>query len=218
MIDLKTALTYLIQQGLEDYGYGVRSMDTILTPASSPNKATITVKRSGAQDEDDRPLITLTRIAGPNISQFYLGNLGSTRPPEAPSIPNAASTANTQVLDFQVDDKVRIGIEADQNTGGQSLVDLLVMQIPVIFQQSWSVLTAPPSVGGYGLFNIEIQGGEDSVDAFAEVGGKVIYKNYYDVTATYTVDSEITVLPSPELDNFLFNPPVNGVIINEGGE
>lgn len=198
MLDLKGVMLFVIQQGLEDFGYGVVAVGSAdSTNTDNPN--TVTLKRSGAQDEDDRPLITIRRVSGPRTVQYYLGNHGQQR----------AGELNVPVI--MVQDTVRIAVEATQNTGGQSLVDKLMVQIPVMLMQNWDVMIFPQEVGGFGLVNPTYRGGADEGRPFTEASGNMIYTNYIDVSATVYADAQNPMTPLGEISYVAFVPLEAGV-------
>lgn len=194
--DLKSVMVAVIQQGLTDFGYGVRSIESV-TPTSTTNPNMLTLKRSGAQDEDNRPLITIRRIAGPTPVNFYLSNYG-----------NPQNTSDLYALGIQVQDRVRIQVETAQDTGGQSLIDKLMLQIPVMLLQNWDAMTFPWEVGGFGLFNVTWRGSDDVLRAFTEAGGKAIYTNALDVSAIFTLDAASQTPIVSTIDVIEFEPQV----------
>lgn len=197
MIDLKMVLTYVMQQGLQDFGYGVRG--TVFTqPTSTSNIATVSFARAGAQEELDRPLITLMRPAPMRPIQFYLGNvaldyLGSTN--IAPMI--------------QVQDRIRLRVEAAQDEyGGQVLIDQLMLQIPTILLQNWDAMTFPEEAGGYGMQNVTFSGGADTAESFTLSSGQVIYTNYFDVSAIVSLDAATMQPPVSTITAIQFIPQI----------
>lgn len=198
MQDLKAVLITVLTQGLKDFGYGVRAVQTV--QPSNPDQPIITLKRSGSQAEDDRPLITVRRIGGLRSTGFYLGNAAT--PMSGVDSPNVPL--------IMADDRIRIGIEAFQDTGGQSLVDTLMLQIPVMLLQNWDAMTFPIEVGGYGLFNLSFQGSGDTVRT-NEAGGKIVYTNSIDVTATLPVDTSSTVQPLGTISAIAIDPTLPNV-------
>ena len=197
MLDLKSILRAVLQQGLEDFGYGVKSVGSV-SPAVGSNAPVITLKRSGAQDEDDRPLITLRRIAGPRTAAFYVGNVVPTQSAYTPALPYAYAIMG--------EDRVRIGIEAFQDTGGQSLVDVLMLQIPTMLLQNWDAMTFPTEAGGYGLYNATFRGAEDVVRS-NEAGGKAVYANSIDFTAQLLMDT-MPGTPTPTTIDYIAIDPI----------
>ena len=199
--DLKAVLLVVLQQGLIDAGYGVRSIETV-TPSSTDNPNTLTIKRSGAQDEDNRPLLTVRRIAGPTPVSFYMSNYGFYEDMQSAYVPV-----------IQVQDRVRIQVEASQDTGGQSLIDKLMLQIPQMLLQNWDAMTFPWEAGGYGLYNLTFRGSDDVIRAFIEAGGKAIYSNAFDVSATYTLDTPSQTPAVSTITAIEFVPIVVGNIV-----
>ena len=199
--DLKSVVVLVLQQGLQDFGYGVHSIETV-PPTSADNPNTLSVKRSGAQDEDDRPLLTVRRIGGPTPVNFYLSNYGYYED---------MSEAFTPAI--QVQDRVRIQIEAAQDTGGQSLVDKLMLQIPVMLLQNWDAMMFPWEVGGFGLFDITFRGSDDVVRPFTESGGKAIYTNAIDVSAIFTLDTASQTPSVSTIDVIEFDPQVDTAVL-----
>ena len=175
MLDLKGVLRVVIVQGLQDFGYGVQSVESI-APTTEQN--TVYVMRSGAQQEDDRTLITLRRVGAPRSSSFYLGNMADPQ----------ASIGGFGVPLIMVEDRVQVKVEAFHDSGGQSLVDKLMLQIPTMFVQSWDAMTFPTEVGGYGLLTPTWTGGGDTVTT-THTGGKVSYSNHFDFSAVLPADA-----------------------------
>lgn len=196
--DLKSVLLVVLQQGLIDAGYGVHSIETAV-PSSADNPNTVTLKRSGAQDEDNRPLLTVRRIAGPTPVAFYMSNYGFYEDMQSAFVPA-----------IQVQDRVRIQVEASQDTGGQSLIDKLMLQIPYMLLQNWDAMTFPAEVGGYGLYNLTFRGSDDVIRAFTEAGGKAVYSNAFDVSAIYTLDAPSQTPPVSTITAIEFVPQVAG--------
>lgn len=183
MLDLKSILRVVIVQGLADFGYGVQSVESIpSTNPQSPN--TVYVMRSGAQQEDDRTLITLRRVGAPRPSSFYLGNMADPM----------ASIGGFSVPLIMAEDTVRINVEAFHDTGGQSLVDKLMLQLPTALLANWDAMTFPEEVGGYGLINPTWRGGADTAET-TTTGGKVSYSNHFDFVATLPIDGKSVVTP-----------------------
>ncbi|MCL6444826.1 MAG: hypothetical protein K6T83_15455 [Alicyclobacillus sp.] len=202
MLDLKSILRTVLQQGMQDLGYPVVSVG--YTASNTPNMPIITLKRGGAQDEQNRPLITLRRISGPRPVSYFLGNVAPLS--ETLSNTNPSPYANA----ILVEERIRIGIETAHDTGGQPLVDLLMMQIPYILLQNWMAMSAPVEVGGYGLISPSFQGGMDTAD-MQEVGGKVIYSNYVDFTARQMLETLPQPIPTTTIDYIEFEPILNNV-------
>lgn len=200
MLDLKGILMQVLTVGLQDFNYGVRSTGFVNPPANSDSPI-ISITRSGAQDEVDAPRIYLKRMGAPTAKTFFLGNV---------SDPIAGSTAE-YAKTILVEDRVRIGIEAFQDTGGQSLVDMLVLQIPTMLLQNWDAMTYPLEVGGYGLISPTFRGGEDTIKS-NEVGGKAVYANYIDLVATLPMDTSApNAQPIGTIDYIEFLPTIPNV-------
>ncbi len=200
MVDLKGAMLDVIQQGLADFGYGVVAVGSS-PPTSSVNPNDFTLKRAGAQDEDQRPLITIRRVSGPRSVQFYLGNQ---------VVPQSGAVTVPSVM---VQDTVRIAVEATQNTGGQSLVDKLMLQIPVMLMQNWDAMTFPQEVGGYGFVNLTYRGGADEGRPFTEASGNMIYTNYIDVSGITYADAASPLTPISDISYVAFVPLEAGVAV-----
>lgn len=202
--DLKGILMQVLTVGLQDFNYGVRSTGFVNPPVGS-DSPTISITRTGAQDEVDAPRIFLKRMGAPTARVFFLGNVSD------PMAGTNAEYAKT----ILVEDRVRIGIEAFHDTGGQSLVDMLVLQIPTMLLQNWNALTYPIEVGGYGLIGPTFRGGEDTVKSNI-VGGKAVYSNYIDFTATLPMDvSDPNAQPIGTIDYIEFLPTLTNVDPND---
>jgi hypothetical protein len=191
-LDTKDLLLDVLMQGYKSMGFGVEQIKAAPVDDSHP---TLNFQRAFSEAMKPRPLLTVARRNAHAVPR-WLGNLGlvpATTDQSGNLIPPDLGTPS-----IPLEETFRVRVESTDQTGGLPTVDWLLELASIILLNSYETLVWPTEAGGYGLYFVRWALADDRDRPFTEVGGKIIFFNDLNVTATRFVSlPPPTVTPSP---------------------